>query len=142
MSQMQSSPTCQPPISVNFLLSSCLPCHPLQLRFLGLLCMLFPHHSSTLMLYAVVISEKYTKHVTLINKNFLPHFPCGVRSFNFKLYSLLQPLLLVVSTRLAPHSEELVLGMETFLTIRNKKETTERERNTHRVKKVIREKTS
>lgn len=55
---------------------------PLQLRFLGLLCMLFPHHSSTLMLYAVVI--------------------------------LSQPLLLVVSIRLAPHSEELVLGMETF----------------------------
>lgn len=82
--------------------------------------------------------------MTLINKNFLPHFPCGVRSFNFKLYSLLQPLLLVVSTRLAPHSEELVLGMETFLTIRNKKETTkrERERNTHRVKKVIREETN
>lgn len=58
--------------------------------------MLFPHHSSTLMLYAVVI--------------------------------LSQPLLLVVSIRLAPHSEELVLGMETFLTIRNEKETIERER--------------
>lgn len=68
--------------------------------------------------------------MTLINKNFLPHFPCGVWSFHFKLYSLLQPLLLVVSARLAPRSEELVLAMETFLTIKNKKETTERERKT------------
>lgn len=66
--------------------------------------------------------------MTLIKKNFLSHFSCGVRSFNFKLYSLSQPLLLVVSIRLAPHSEELVLGMETFLTIRNEKETIERER--------------
>jgi len=59
------------------------------------------------------------------------------------MYSLLQPLLLVVSTRLAPHSEELVLGMEAFLTGTNKKETTGRNiNNPHRMKKVIREQTN
>lgn len=53
----------------------------------------------------------------------------------------MQPLLLVVSTRLAPHSEELVLGIEAFLTVRNKNQTTGRKnktkqkQNTHRVKK-------
>lgn len=60
-----------------------------------------------------------------------------MESFNFKLYSLLQPLLLVVSTRLAPHSEELVLGMETFLTIKNKKETTEREKKNYTEGKML-----
>lgn len=138
-----SSPICQPPVSVNFLLSSCLSCHPLQFKILRVaLHVLSPpfFHSNALgCCYFWKI-----KHVTFNNKNFLPHLPCGVQSFNFKLYSLLQPLLLVVSARLAPHSEELVLGIETFLTIKNKKETTERERekNTHRGKNVIREETN
>jgi len=38
------------------------------------------------------------------------------------MHSLLQPLLLVVSTRWAPHSEELVLAMVAFLTVGEKME--------------------
>lgn len=62
-----------------------------------------------------------TKNMSFTNESFLPSFCHRVQSF--QVYSLLQPLLLVVSTRLAPHSDELVLGMDAFLTVRNKKET-------------------
>lgn len=44
---------------VCFLFLTPLPYQPLQL--LGLLCTSFSHHSSTVMLYSVIISEKQTK---------------------------------------------------------------------------------